>query len=257
MDEITRLLALLGAGGVLLTVLAGGARWWNDEARQLKRGLRAILGGEPHGLIVARGRGRGVGFNFMSNQVAVAWDRAWGLLYGLDELDGAEAIVDGQVVGRARRGEARRAIDALGGAETRVALRFIFDDAAHPDFVLDLWLAEDEGRRHELPPDEAIAEANRWLQRIEALFKRPGQSSRPASVVRPIAPEPAPGPPAEPAAEAAPERFPERSSERFVGQAFEPSAVPPAEPAPLFRTLEAHDDFVPLEEHDEPSEDAA
>jgi hypothetical protein len=198
MNEITRLLAMLGVAGVLVTLLAGIGRWWNDEGRQVRRGLRIILGGDTHGLLVARGRGRGVGFNFTSNQVAVAWDRGqWGLLYGLDELEGAEAIVDGQVVGRARRSEARRAIDILGGAETRVAMRFIFNDAAHPDFILDLWLPDDEGRRDELPPDEAIAEANRWLQRIESLFKRPGQPMRAAPAVTPP-PAAAAAPPAEP-----------------------------------------------------------
>src|SRR5689334_11884785 len=135
MSEITRLLAALGVAGILMTVLAGIARWYNDEGRQVRRGLRKILGGDTHGLLVARGRGRGIGFNFTSSQVAVAWDRGqWGLLYGLDELEGAEAVVDGQVVGRARRGETRRAIDALGGAELKVALRFIFNDVAHPDF---------------------------------------------------------------------------------------------------------------------------
>jgi hypothetical protein len=197
MDEITRLLALLGMAGVIITLAAGIGRWLNDEGRRVRRGLRAILGGDTHGLLVARGRGRGVGFNFTSNQVAVAWDMgAWGLLYGLDELEGAEAIVDGQVVGRARRGEARRPLDILGGAETRVALRLVFNDAAHPDFILDLWLPQDGGRRDELPPDEAIAEANRWLARIEALLKRPGQPLRAApAVAAPPRPEPAAEPP--------------------------------------------------------------
>src|SRR5213075_2598530 len=102
MDEITRLLALLGIAGVLVTVLAGIGRWYNDEGRRVRRGLKVVLGGDAHGFLVARGRGRGIGFNFTSNRVAVAWDcGAWGLLYSLDELDGAEAIVDGQVVGRA------------------------------------------------------------------------------------------------------------------------------------------------------------
>lgn len=189
MDEITRLLALLGVAGIVVTLLAGFARWYNDEGRRVRRGLKTILRGDTHGLLVARGRGRGVGFNFTSNQVAVAWDAgAWGLIYRLDELEGAEAIVDGQVLGRARRGEQRRALDILGGAEQRVALRLIFDDATHPDFVLDLWLPEDEGRRDELPPDEAIAEANRWLARIEALLKRPGQGRRTAPAVTAPAP---------------------------------------------------------------------
>ena len=204
MDEITRLLVLLGVGGIALTLLGGFARWYSDEGRRVRRGLRVILGGDTHGLLVARGRGRGVGFNFTSNRVAVAWDQGeWGLLYSLDELEGAEAIIDGQVMGRARRGEARRPLDILGGAEERVALRVIFNDAAYPDFVLDLWLPEDDGRRDELPADEAIAEANRRLARIEALFKRPGQSLRTASVVSRAAPAEEAGEP-----EAGPEPLP-------------------------------------------------
>ncbi len=196
MNEITRLLALLGFAGIVVTLLAGIGRWWNDEGRQVRRGLRKILGGDTHGLLVARGRGRGVGFNFTSNQVAVAWDRGqWGLLYGLDEFEGVECIVDGQVIGRARRGEARRSLDILGGAESRVALRFIFNDPAHPDFILDLWLPEDEGWRDELPPDQAIAEANRWLARVESLLKRPGQPApKPAAAVG----QPAAAPPSAP-----------------------------------------------------------
>ncbi|HEX5262594.1 MAG TPA: hypothetical protein VFW13_03655, partial [Phenylobacterium sp.] len=139
--------------------------------------------GEAHGYLVARGRGRGVGFNFTANKVAVVWDQgAWGLLYGLDELIGAEVIVDFQVVGRVHRGEARRALDAF-GAEERVALRLVFDDLSQPDFVLDLWLPKDAGRRDELPPDEAVAEANRWLARIEALLRRPSGPRRAAQVV--------------------------------------------------------------------------
>jgi hypothetical protein len=230
MNEITRLLALLGGAGIVVTLLAGIGRWWNDEGRQVRRGLRKILGGDTHGLLVARGRGRGVGFNFTSGQVAVAWDRGqWGLLYGLDELEGAEAIVDGQVLGRIRRGEARRAVDSLGGAETRVALRLIFNDAAHPDFVLDLWLPTDEGRRDELAPEEAIAEANRWLQRIEALFKRPGQPMRAAPAVTP--PPPAVEPALEPAAVA-----PNTEKEPETEPAFAPIAEEETDDLPpLFR----------------------
>ena len=103
-----------------------------------------MLKGDVHGYLVALGRGCGVGSNFTSNQVAVVWDAgAWGFVYSLDELMGAEVIVDGQVVGRVHRGEARRALDAFDAAE-RVALRLVFDDPGQPDFILDLWLPEDE-----------------------------------------------------------------------------------------------------------------
>ena len=183
MDEVTRLLALLGIAGIAVTVLAGVARWRMSESRRVRRGLRAVLQGDVHGFLVALGRGRGVGFNFTRNRVAVVWDTgAWGFVYALDELMGAEVIVDGLVVGRAHRGEPRRALDALDAAE-RVALRLVFDDPAAPDFVLDLWLPEDEARRDELPPAEAIAEANRWLARIEALLRRPVSGRRAAAPV--------------------------------------------------------------------------
>ena len=191
MDDLTRLLVLLVVAGLAVTVLAGAGRWYMDEGRRVRRGLKAVLRGDVHGFLVARGRGRGVGFDFTSNQVAVVWDKgAWGLVYTIDELMGAEVIVDRLVAGRVHRGEARKALDTF-GAEERVALRLVFDDPANPDFVLDLWLPEDAGRRDELPPDEAIAEANRWLARIEALLRRPAARRR-------AAPEAAPPAPSEP-----------------------------------------------------------
>ena len=205
MDEVTRLLALIGVAGVAVTVLAGLARWRNNEGRRIRRGLKVVLGGEVHGFLAALGRGRGMGFNFTSNRVAVVWDAgAWGLIYSLDELTGAEVIVDGVVMGRAHRGETRRALDAFEASE-RVALRLVFDDIAHPDFVLDLWLPEDDGRRDELPPADAIAEANRWLARIEALLRRPTQARRTGpsgapQVAPPVAPPVVAAPPTQPPA---------------------------------------------------------
>jgi hypothetical protein len=197
MDEVTRLLVLLGVAGVAVTAMAGVARWRMNEGRRIRRGLKAVLKGDVHGFLVALGRGRGVGFNFTRSQVAVVWDAgAWGFVYALDELMGAEAIVDGMVVGRVHRGEARRALDTFDAAE-RVALRLVFDDPGQPDFVLDLWLPEDEARRDELPPAEAIAEANRWLARIEALLRRPVTSRR-ASRAPVVAPAPAVAEPARP-----------------------------------------------------------
>ncbi|WP_372786958.1 hypothetical protein [Phenylobacterium sp.] len=193
MNDLTRLLVLLVVAGLAVTVLAGVARWYMDEGRRVRRGLKAVLKSDVHGFLVARGRGSGIGFDFTTNQVAVVWDQgAWGLVYMLDELMGAEVIVDQLVVGRVHRGESRKALDAF-GAEERVALRLVFDDPGHPDFVLDLWLPEDEGRRDELPPDESIAEANRWLARIEALLRRPTAGRRSAPpVMTPAAPAPPP-----------------------------------------------------------------
>jgi hypothetical protein len=193
MDEVARLLVLLAVAGAALTLMGGVAIWRMDEGRRTRRGLKVMLKGDTHGLLVARGRGRGVGFNFTSNQVACAWDQgAWGLVYHIDELTGAEAIADGQVVARVHRGETRRALDSLGGAEKRVALRLVFNDVTHPEFVLDLWLPLDDSRRDSFGPEEALEECNRWLARIEALFRRPA-TTRAAPPVVPL-PQPAVAP---------------------------------------------------------------
>jgi hypothetical protein len=194
MDDVARLIVLLAVAGAALTLLGGVAIWRMDEGRRTRRGLKIMLKGDTHGLLVARGRGRGVGFNFTSNQVACSWDQgAWGFVYELDELVGAEAIADGQVVARVHRGESRRALDSLGGAEQRVALRLAFDDVTHPEFVLDLWLPQDSGRRDGLTPEEALEECNRWLARIEALFRRPPtRAARSAFVATPLAATQAP-----------------------------------------------------------------
>ena len=197
MADVTRLLILLAAAGVAVTLACALALWFRDEGRRTQRGLKVMLKGDAHGLLVARGRGRGVGFNFTTNQLACSWDQgAWGYVYEIDELIGAEAIADGQVVARVHRGENRRALDSLGGAEKRVALRLAFNDVTHPEFVLDLWLPLDGGRRDGLTPEEALEECNRWLARIEALFRRPPtMRAAPSGAVAPP-PIAAPAPPA-------------------------------------------------------------
>lgn len=185
MNEIARLALLLGGGGVALTLVGAIAVWSMEETRRIRRGLKTILGGEPHAFLTAPGQGRGAGFNFTSNTLAVAWDLgAWGLIYRLDELAGAELIVDGQVVGRVHRGEARRALDRI-GALSQVRLRLVFDDLAYPDFDLDLWSTGAEHRRNALTAEEALEEANRWLARTEALLRRQtGVLPKPVAMLR-------------------------------------------------------------------------
>jgi hypothetical protein len=207
MTEVGRLLISLALAGAALTLLGGGVIWSMDETRRIRRSLTRVLGETPHAMVIARGRGKGAGFNFTTNQVAVTWDAgAWCLIYRLDELVGAELAVDGQVLARVYRGEPRRALDVMRGADTQVRLRLIFDEPRNPDFVLDLWLPEDETRKGAMNSAEAIQEANRWSARVESLLRRP-TPLRPAPVVAAPAPEPKPPPrvaPAEPAPEPPP-----------------------------------------------------
>ncbi|ATC31475.1 hypothetical protein CA606_03415 [Caulobacter vibrioides] len=199
MSELARLLLFVAIAGSAVTFLGSLAIWYGDEDRRIRRALRNVLKSEPEGVVVARGRGRGAGFSFSTNLLAVAWDRgAWCLIYRLDELVGAELLVDGQVMGRVFRGEGRRAIDHVAPQAQTVTLRLIFDDPRNPDFTLDLWAPGDETRRESKSPAELMQEANRWLARCEAIVRRPlpprPVREAPETVV---ATPPRPAPPAE------------------------------------------------------------
>lgn len=174
MDEVARLMTLLALAGGALTLAGGACVWFLDEGRRIQRTLTQGLGAIPQPMLVARGRGVGIGFDLTKNLVVVTWDKGgWRLTYRLGELVGVELIVDRHVAARAFRGEPRRALDQLADPEARVRLRFVFDDPAHPDFEMDLWLPQDQGRRGRLDADEALHEANRWMARMESLLRRP------------------------------------------------------------------------------------
>lgn len=174
MDEVGRLIVLMAIAGGAFTVLGAVFVWFLDEGRRIRRSLKKVLGADPHALLVARGRGKGIGFDFGSNSVAVTWDAgAWCLLYRVDELMGAELVVDGQVVARTHRGEARRALDQMAGAQDHARLRFVFDDPTYPDFMVDLWNAGGEDKRKAWTAAEAVQEGNRWIARMESLLRRP------------------------------------------------------------------------------------
>ncbi|HEX5377136.1 MAG TPA: hypothetical protein VFW47_01105 [Phenylobacterium sp.] len=197
MKEVAQLLLLVALAGAAVTFAGSAAIWYFDETRRIRRALRRVLGGEPEIMLVAQGRGRGTGMNFALGLCAVAWDAGgWCLVYRIDELMGAELIIDGQVVGRAFRGEPRRALEQLVTHASRVTLRLVFDDPHHPDFDLDLWQAGDERRRRGGSPADAVHEANRWLARADAILRRPQapRFAQPAAVVEPPGRSQAPPP---------------------------------------------------------------
>lgn len=209
MSELARFLLFVAIAGTAVTFMGSLAIWYGDEDRRIRRALRHVLKSEPEGVVVARGRGRGAGFSFSTNLLAVAWDRGgWCLVYRLDELMGAELLVDNQVMGRVFRGEGRRAIDHVAPQADTVTLRLIFDDPRHPDFALELWAPGDDQRRESRSPAELVQEANRWLARCEAIVRRP-LPPRPERAAPAAPPPPPPAPPATP--QAAPQAAPSRA----------------------------------------------
>ncbi len=192
MKDLGPLLLMILLAGAALAILGSFAVMFADEDRRIRRALHKVLKGPPEASVTAPGRGRGAGFSFATGLAAVAWDGgSWCLVYRLEELVGAELIIDGQVMARAYRDEVRRPLDRVSAQASRVTLRMIFDDPRHADFDIDLWVAGDDLRRPNASPATAVQEANSWLARTDAILRR----SRPRpKVATPPAPAPEPLP---------------------------------------------------------------
>jgi hypothetical protein len=182
MSEWLKLLLALGAAAVVLTIVATAWSRLLTEERRLARALRQGLEGAPEAMLIAAGTGRGVALSLATGRFVTAWDRGgWRMVYPLEELIGAELDLDGHVAARALRDEPRRRLERQSGDEAEVRLRFLFDDPGRPDFELALWPCA-AARGGFARPREAIAEANRWLARIEAVQRRAGGA---ASIAKP------------------------------------------------------------------------
>lgn len=205
MDETVRLILWLALAGAAVTFAGSAAIWFMDDERRIRRAFRRVLKSPADAVICAHGRG--VGFNFGRNLAAVAWDQgAWCLVYRIDELVGAELIIEGEVRARVYRGETRRPLESRGAPAGQVILRFIFDDARYPDFELVLWEPGDEARRNAPSPAQAIQDANQWITRMEAILRRAAPVRTPAPApTRTPAPHVAPAPPPRALDEAPPE----------------------------------------------------
>jgi hypothetical protein len=191
MSEWLKLLLALGGAAAGLTLAAMAWTWVMNEPRRLARAFRRGLGAGPDAALVAVGTGRGVALSLAARRIVTAWDRGgWRMDYGLDDLIGAELELDGHVAARALRDEPRRRLERQSGKEADVRLRLLFDDPTHPDFELVLWPSTARGGFAR--PRDAIAEANRWLARIEAVQRRAGAPpavAKPARSHRPLTAE--------------------------------------------------------------------
>jgi hypothetical protein len=243
MYAILRVLILLGIVASAATFLAAAWAWWTEEDRRLRRLAGKVLGGIPDGVIVARGRNAAAAFRLDAGQVLVMREGgAKALLYPMRLLEGAELIIDGEVAARAMRGEPRRALDRVPSEAHRVTLRLIFDDAANPDFDLDLWLPVDVLRRNAAPPAAAIEEARGWLARAEAILRRAEAEPKPAAVQARIA---------ETEFDLDDEIEDEAEVEADMG--YEPAPLPAAiPPAPEPKLAVGDDDGLPLPPLDQP-----
>ncbi len=170
MAEALRVVLLAALAAAALTTGALLLAWWMEPVRRMKRALLRSLGVAPEAEALSPAEGRAAGLDFDGAQIAVLWNRgAMGLVYAFEEIEGGEVIVDGHVVARVRRGEARKSLDVMAPDAAQVVLRLMFADARNPEFELALWDAT-------LPvqtgsPGEALRLGRRWLSHLEALLR--------------------------------------------------------------------------------------
>lgn len=170
MTEAFRVILVVALTAAALTTGALVLSWWMEPIRRMKRALLRSLGRTPEAEALSPAEGRAAGLDFDGAQIAVLWNRgSTGLVYAFDEIEGGEVIVDGHVVARVRRGEARKSLDILAPDAEQVVLRLLFADARHPEFELALW--NSTLRVQTSSPGEALRLGRRWLSHLEALLR--------------------------------------------------------------------------------------
>jgi hypothetical protein len=170
MENALRTLVLFALAGAAVSAGAWLVAWRLDPRRRLRRAMRRVLEREPDSEAISPAQGRAVGLDLENAVLAILWDvGASGLIFGFDEIEGAELIVDGEVRASVQRGEPLRALDRLDPLVDKVCLRLMFDTPRWPEFELDLNEAPGAG-------EEALREGRRWLTQLGAVLRRTERS---------------------------------------------------------------------------------
>ena len=187
MNDALRLILLLVIAGLVLTAVGAAVARWLDPQHRLMRYLRMALAAAPEGVMMDRGGGRALAFNLDAGKIAVLWDQGRkGYIYRLDQLMGAEMMVDNQVLARCFRDRPVTPLDEIPLSAHRGVMRLVFDNPRDPEFELEIWPAK-SGRGHEYPsPADAVQSGRRWLTAVESILRRPP----PRTLTRPAAPTP-------------------------------------------------------------------
>jgi hypothetical protein len=166
MENVLRTLVLFALAGAAVSVGAWFVAWRLDPRRRLRRAMRRMLGREPDSEAISPAQGRALGLDLENAGLAVLWDvGASGLVFRLEEIEGAELVVDGEVKASVRRGEPACALDRLDPLVESVCLRLMFDTPRWPEFELELNTAPGAG-------EAALREGRRWLTQLAAVVRR-------------------------------------------------------------------------------------
>jgi hypothetical protein len=166
MENALRTLVLFALAGAAVSAGAWFVAWRLDPRRRLRRAMRRVIAREPDAEAISATQGRAIGLDLEGAGLVILWDvGASGLVFGFDEIEGAELIVDGEVKASVRRGEPVRALDRLDPLVDSVCLRLMFDTPRWPEFELDLNETPGAG-------EEALREGRRWLAQLGTVLRR-------------------------------------------------------------------------------------
>jgi hypothetical protein len=187
MNDALRLVLLLVIAGLVLTAVGAVVARWLDPQRRLLRYLRMALEATPEGVMTDRGAGRAMAFNLNAGKIAVLWDKGRkGYVYAMDQLMGAEMMVDHVVLMRCYRDRPVMPLDEIPLSAHRGAIRLIFDNPRDPDYELEIWPARNSRGHEYASPADAVQTGRRWLASLEAILRRP----TPRTLTRPEPPTP-------------------------------------------------------------------
>ncbi len=187
MNDVLRLVLLLVIAALALTAVGALIARWLDPARRLTRYLRTALEAAPEGVMMDRGGGKAMAFNIDAGKIAVLWDKGRkGYVYKLEQLVGAEMMVDNLVLARCFRDRPIVPLDEIPMSAHRGVMRVVFHNPRDPEYELEIWPAMN-GRGHEYAsPADAVQAGRKWLTRLEALLRKPA----PRTLTRPAPPSP-------------------------------------------------------------------
>lgn len=120
-------------------------------------------------------RAAAAALSYYSNKIVIVrnFGKTPTKVYPVRDLIGIEVFVDDKVVARVLRSGPHKMFDDIAPQVTRVTIRLVFSDPAHPDFELPLWDPQDALTARAEGPRRAMETARRWFYHVEAIIRRP------------------------------------------------------------------------------------
>lgn len=165
-----------------------------EEPKKLEDEIReAMAGAKADVESIEPVRKAAIAIAYNANKIVIVrnFGKAPTRFYAINDLIGIEVFVDNRLVARVLRSGPHKMLDDIAPQVSKVTIRLIFDDPAHPDYELVLWDPHDALTARAEGPRAAMETARRWFYHVEAILRRPAPKDIKAPPPMAPAPEPA------------------------------------------------------------------